>query len=241
MKLGAFFEKVLDRYVFNSEWRCLCCGSEIFSGHFCEECYSKLPFIDGAACNHCGRKTIAPEEYCTTCKNFLVSVDKGRSVFSYESPISGLIKKAKYDGQLYILDYFAQEMSALYLKNYFNADFLVFVPMTEKAKKARGYNQSEILAKKISEKTGVSVLDCIVKKKETERQATLNRAARLKNLKEAFKITDKKSVDGKNVVIVDDVTTTGATAEVIAERLKAAGAKRVYLITAASTPPIDKY
>ena len=117
----------------------------------------------------------------------------------------------------------------------------VYVPMTEKALKKRGYNQSKLLAEALSLKTEVPVLDCVVKVKETKRQATLKRGERLKNLKEAFRVCDKKAVKDKTIVLVDDVTTTGATAEVIAERLKSAGAKLVYLITVASTPPIDKY
>ena len=63
----------------------------------------------------------------------------------------------------------------------------------------------------------------------------------MENLKGAFKVTDRKGIKDKVVVIVDDVTTTGQTAEAVAERLKRAGAKTVYLITVASLPPDDKY
>ena len=156
-------------------------------------------------------------------------------------PISKLIKDAKYNNAIYVIDYFAKELSSVYFQNYFNADYLVFVPMTEDAKKKRGYNQSEILANKLSERINVPVLNCLKKVKKTERQATLGRAERLKNLNDAFRVINKKSVVGKSILIVDDVTTTGATAEVVASRLKKAGAKIVNLITVASTPPIDKY
>ena len=64
---------------------------------------------------------------------------------------------------------------------------------------------------------------------------------RLKNLDGAFRVFDKKSIAGKSVLIIDDVSTTGATAQVIAKRLKSAGAKIVNLLTVASTPPIDRY
>ena len=67
------------------------------------------------------------------------------------------------------------------------------------------------------------------------------KAERLKNLKDAFTLADKKVVKDKTIVIIDDVTTTGATAQTIAEKLKKAGAIKVYLLTVASTPPIDKY
>jgi competence protein ComFC len=113
--------------------------------------------------------------------------------------------------------------------------------MTEKSEKRRGYNQSKLLAEALSRFTEVPVFYGLIKKSETKRQVTLGRKERLKNLQDSFRVKDKKSVVDKTLVIIDDVTTTGATAEVIAEALKRAGAKTVYLITVASTPPIDKY
>ena len=236
--LGKFFRK----YFFNPKWRCLLCGREVFEGeNFCEKCYAKLPFNDGAICEHCGRKVIAFEPYCTTCKNVLISLDLCRSVFSYEKPISALIQKFKYGNGRYLADYFSECVANLYLKNYLNADGLLYVPMFEKDERKRGYNQSKLLAEKVSLKVNVPLIDCLKKIKETKRQATLSRLERLKNLDGAFRVTDKKSVKDKTLVLIDDVTTTGATAEVIASRLKKAGAKIVYLLTVASTPPIDKY
>ena len=242
MSVKTFLSRLLRLNFFYPKWRCLSCGKEIFDGkYFCKECEDKLPYNDGAICDHCGRKVIAPENYCTTCKNVLVSLDKCRSVFSYEPPISALIKKGKYYNAKYVYEYFCDTLYTAYLKNYFNADYVTYVPMTLKAQKKRGYNQSKLLAQGLSERTGVRLLDCLTKVKETKRQATLGRADRLKNLDEVFRVTDKKSVKDKTLVIVDDVTTTGATAQVIAERLKKAGALKVYLLTVASTPPIDKY
>lgn len=242
MRLKSFIAKFFKRYFFNSEWVCLSCGREIFGKEkFCEQCLSSLPLNDKHICGHCGRAVIASENYCTTCKNNIVHLDRCRSYFVYKKPVSDMIQRLKYNNQRYLVDYFADCLKMTYLHNYFNADYFAFVPMTEKAKKKRGYNQSQLLANALSQRTGVPVFDGIVKIKETKRQATLNRRERLKNLQEAFRIKDKKLIKEKTVVIIDDVTTTGATAEVIAERLKSAGAKQVYLITVASTSPIDGY
>ena len=237
-KLIGFFKK----YIFSAKWRCLSCGKEIFSDSgFCEECFKKLPFNVGYICDHCGRKVIAAEKYCSTCKGKLVAVDKARSVFSYEEPISDMIKRLKFGNQRFLVDYFSVQLSNIYFQNYFNADYLTFVPMTKKAQRKRGYNQGYLLAKAVSERVNVPVFCGIEKVKETKRQATLNRRQRMENLKGAFKVTDRKGIKDKVVVIVDDVTTTGQTAEAVAERLKRAGAKTVYLITVASLPPDDKY
>ena len=242
MKIKELFSNFLKKYFYNPHWRCLVCGEEVFENqNFCEKCKSTLPYNDKAICEHCGRAVVSFETYCSTCKNVLVDLDKCRSPFVYAPPISMLIKKAKYDRGIYLIDYFAEQLSLSYFQNYFNADYLVFIPMSEKAEKKRGYNQSKILAEKLSALINVPVLDCIKKTKETERQATLGRAERLKNLDGAFRVFDKKSVKDKSILIIDDVSTTGATAQVIAKRLKTAGAKIVNLLTVASTPPIDKY
>ncbi len=239
MRIKNFLSKVLDLIFFNKKWRCNNCGKEIFNGeYFCEQCKDKLPFNDGLICQHCGRKVEAPTDYCFTCKGVLTSVDKSRSVFVYEKPISQMISKAKYFGRKYYLDIFAEYLSNLYFKNYFNADLITFVPMTEKAQKKRGYNQSKILAEQLSKIVNVPVFYGLEKKKETERQATLNKEQRLKNLVDAYKITDKKSVKGKSVLIVDDVTTTGSTAEALSNKLKKAGATEVFLLTVASVPAL---
>ena len=242
MGIKDFFKKFFNKHVFNHKWQCLNCGREVFDkSNFCQDCYQILPFNDGYICGHCGRKVIAPENYCTTCKGKLVYLDKCRSCFSYEKPINNLIYKLKFGNGRYLVDYFADRMFLTYSQNYFNADVITFVPMTDKSLKKRGYNQSELLAKALSDKTLVPIIECVKKVKETKRQTKLSRAERIKNLTDAFRVSDKKLVKEKTVLIVDDVTTTGSTAEVIAERLKKAGAKQVYLITVASTPPIDKY
>ncbi len=240
------FKKVLSlffrKHVFNPEWQCVCCGAENFDGgYFCKDCLKTLSFNDKAICDHCGRKVIESEAYCSTCKEHMTSVDKARSVFNYQQPVSGLIQNLKYKNNRYLAEVFGDYLYVIYLKNYFNADYLCYVPMTKKAERKRGYNQSQLLAKGLSIKTGVPIGEFIIKAKETERQAKLNRKERLKNLNGAFKVTDKKSVKDKTILIVDDVSTTGSTAQAIAEKLKKAGAKTVYLLTVASTPPLDNY
>lgn len=242
MSFFASVKAFIRKYFFNPRWRCISCGREIFGDKpFCEKCESELPFNDKAICAHCGRAVIAPEEYCSTCKGIITDIDEGRSVFKYEPPVSALIKKAKYKNAKYLLPIFAEYLFFAYAARYSDSDLICFIPMTEKAKKKRGYNQSEIMAKELSVKSGVPVFYGIVKKHETPRQATLGREERLKNLTEAFSVTDKKAVNGKKIVIVDDVTTTGSTAQAMASKLKKYGAERVNLLTVASVAPPDGY
>ena len=171
----------------------------------------------------------------------MLNVDKARSAYDYLSPISNLIMQLKYFDRQFLADFFANELANLYRKNYFNADFICFVPMTDKAKRKRGFNQGELIANALSCKVGVPVKNILTKVKETPRQAKLSREQRLKNLKGCFKAQPKKEIDGKVILLVDDVLTTGATSETVAETLKKKGAKAVYLLTVASVTTKEGY
>ena len=235
---GRFFTKNL----YNHAWRCEICGKEKFDEDFlCEDCKKKLPYNNKYICFHCGRQTLEATQTCSTCGERLTAIDRGRSVFIYDGVIPQLIMRIKYYNKRYLLDFFVDKLAFLYLQNYLNADLVTYVPMSKKALEVRGYNQSELLAEKVAEKINLPLSHAVIKVKETKRQAKLKRKDRLKNLEGAFKVVDKKAVKDKAVVIIDDVTTTGATAQAVAESLKKAGAIKVYLLSVASTPPYDKY
>ncbi len=237
-KISAFFSK----YMFNAKWRCVHCNKEIFDGeYFCAECKKKLPYNNGVICQHCGRKLIRSQNYCTTCKGKLTDIDKSRSAYTYAPPISSLIKGMKYNNHRYLAKAFALDLARTYDENGFEVDFVLYVPATVSSVKKRGYNQAELLAKEFCSLTGLPLVECLCKVKETDRQAKLDKADRLKNLKGAFKITDKKLVEYKRILIIDDVTTTGSTSQMIASLLKKAKAEKVYLLSVASVPPKDGY
>ncbi len=245
MEKASFIKRLKNffrEHIFNPKWRCVNCGKEIFSGkYFCDECEGKLPIIDKYYCEHCGRKLKAPSSYCTSCKEKMLNVDKARSVYDYQKPISNLIMQLKYYDRRYLARFFGEELSSVYLKNYLNADYLCFIPMTEKSKKKRGFNQGELIANALSEKIDVPVKQVLIKTKDTPRQAKLSREERLKNLKGSFKATSKGEIEGKTFVVVDDVLTTGATGEAVAEILKKKGARTVYLLTVASVTSKEGY
>ena len=245
MKISKFLQKikaVLKAHLFNPRWRCNWCNKEIFNEeYFCEECLEKLPLIDKNYCQHCGRELKSNGEFCTSCKEYMISVDKARSVYSYKPPIDKMIKDLKYFGKKYLVEILSKDLANVYFKNYFNADFIVYIPMLEKAEKERGFNQSKLIAEALSEKIKVPIKEVIKKVKPTVRQSKLSRKERLKNLKGTFRLYNKKLIKDKAILIVDDVLTTGATSEVIGELLKKYGAKAVYLLTVASVPNKEGY
>lgn len=214
---------------------CSCCGRESFTGGIlCEKCLGKVERNDGYICEHCGIKTPLPEAYCDRCRNKLTSFDKARSVYLYGEVTAMLVQKLKYGGEKYLAEEFAKEIYKLFVSSVTHADGIVCVPMSEKREKSRGYNQSKLIAEKVAELSGAPFLDVTVKKKETESQVGKTYKERRKNLDGSFGVKNKSLVKDKRIIIVDDVSTTGTTADVLAAALKKAGAAEVIALTYAS-------
>ena len=227
--------KVLTKLFFQVNYTCNVCGKEIFNGeYFCKDCESVMPTIKKDKCDHCGRITNYAVTYCNSCIEKNINFDKARSVFDYEEPVNALIKTFKYNGKRYLAEAFANKLKSIYVNEFMTADVIVFVPMTEERLKERGYNQAELLAEELSDLINVPVSKTAIKKtRETPRQANLTKEERRNNLRKSFTVY-KKEVNGKNVLLVDDVLTTGATADILASALKKKGASTVTVLTVAS-------
>lgn len=227
-------QKFLKENIFNLKWTCNCCGCEIFNdSYFCSACENSFLNVKVDKCNHCGRRTYEAVLFCDSCTNKNLQFDTARSVYEYCEPINSLIKAFKYDGKKYLAEVFASKMLNVLLSNFSDANLITFVPMTKSREATRGYNQSELLANELSLLTGIEVKETALKKYETKRQANLSAKERKINLKNSFKVL-KSVVKDKNVLIIDDVLTTGYTADVLAEGFKKAGANYVYVLTIAS-------
>ena len=214
-------KQLLKRIFYPKDLTCSVCKRESFSSDWlCDGCKSIMPLNNKSICGHCGRATPYAVEYCDYCKDKQTYVDTARSVYEYEYPLNVLVRRLKYSGEKYLAEAFANEMQHLYFKSIGYADCIVCVPMTDKRKKERGYNQSEELAKALSKLIEVPILkDVLVKTKDTDSQVGLERRERLKNVRGSISVRGRALIKNKRVLIVDDVMTTGATLEVIAEKL----------------------
>jgi ComF family protein len=217
---------------FPNNLTCDICGTEVFDGNtLCEECKQSIEFNNGHTCPICGRKT-TESGICLECKALAPKYKRATSALVYREGTVKLIYKYK-SGCGYLKDYFA-ELIAPKCDVFADADGISFVPMTKRAEYDRGYNQSELIAKELSKKLGLPLLKGAIKKtKESAEQKTLTRREREKNLAKCFK-ADKKVVAGKKIIVVDDVMTTGATADEVTGALLKAGAAAVYFTTIAS-------
>ncbi len=161
------------------------------------------------------------------------SCDRGFSLCIYDDVMRKLIYRFKYAGRREYGDALGHLMGRRYKKMIERAgvDGIVPVPLHEKRFKKRGYNQSELLAKGISEICDVPYYpDYVLRVKNTAPMKTLSGKMRQNNLKKAFKI-GQNDVKLKKVVVVDDIYTTGSTVEAVAHVLKEAGVKKVYFLT----------
>ncbi len=225
------FKSILDA-LFPENFTCEICGKEVFDGQrLCGDCKATVTFNDEKTCPKCGRKTNLGE-LCMECKYKAPLYDKAVSALVYDGGAKKLVIDFK-NSKPYLKEYFADLLKDKCAK-FSDADGIVAVPMTEKSRRKRGYNQSELLAKALSKKLGVPFIKRAIEKiKQTEWQKSLSKSEREQNLKGCFK-ADRNLVAGKNLIVVDDVMTTGATADAICQELKKRGAAKVYFAAVAS-------
>ncbi len=225
--------KFLKENIFPSNLTCDVCGTEIFDGeNICPDCKKTVTVNDGATCPVCGRKTFRPE-ICLECKEQVPKFARAVSALVYDEGAVALVAKFKKGGA-YLKDYFAELLCGK-LSELPAFDRIVYVPLTKKSERIRGYNQSSLLAKAISVRTGIPVIEGALKKvKATVEQKNLSKSERTKNLKGSFKAEKRSAIKDKRLLLVDDVLTTGATADEACRILLAAGAAKVFLATATS-------
>ena len=134
---------------------------------------------------------------------------------------------------------FAREMAQLYAEAGWKAEIVVCAPTSRKTLRRRGYNQAEKLARRTAKELKLPfVQDALKKKRGVRSQVGLNAQQRIENMQGAV-LPGKHAgaVEGKSVLLIDDVLTTGSTAEACAKALREAGAKELYLLTAARRDP----
>ena len=227
----------VKKVIFNRKLTCNICGREIFDGgNFCDECLKTIKRNDGHICDHCGAPLPYPAAFCDSCANRNLSFSFMRSAFVYTGGVKRVITGLKYGGKLYLSDVLAEEIFDLYLKTGYSADIVAYVPMVKSRERKRGYNQSEAIADGFCRLAGLPLaVGAIEKKENSASQVGLTRDERRRNLEGSFRIADKSVFKGKKVVLIDDVATTGSTAEVISALVARAGAADIAVFTAAVT------
>jgi len=205
----------------------------------CGECLARLAPQAGVCCARCGRflDTPAEDALCGRCLDRAPAYAVHRSCGAYGGTLKDVILLFQYRRYAPLsrsLARYAEACLGADARLWPGVDGLVPVPLHPARRRERGFNQSRLLARDLARLRNVEVLGgCLVKTRNAPAQAGLRAADREKNVRSAYAVRRSGRVRGKTLVLVDDVTTTGATLRECARVLMAAGAKEVRAITLA--------
>lgn len=206
-----------------------------------------LSLIYPATCGFCNK--ICKDYICKKCeielKKFKIDLitkpknkyfDECFYLFKYQGQIRHIIIDYKFQEKSYLYKTFSKiilknKKACGFLKKY---DIIVAVPIHKKRKNKRGYNQTELITRDIAKKINIEFKsNLLIKSKNTIPQSKLNKIDRIKNVQNAFLVNKKIDIKNKNIVIIDDIYTTGSTLNECSKILKHAGANKIGIFTIA--------
>ena len=240
---GMVVEIVLD-FIFPEKLYCISCGNLITKETpfgLCAECSEDISWIRENACFRCGRETGKTNMFCTCCRDRAEHsyIDRGFLCVNYREIEKMIVRRLKYSAQPYLAKQIAEIMYAKLSACDVSVDILVAVPMHKKRKSRRGYNQADLISKYLAKLMNMMfVKDAIIRTIDTKPMSDLDASERRINVESAFILNAdsrwSEYIKDKSVLLIDDVYTTGNTAEACAKILKGAGAKKVYFCAFAS-------
>jgi competence protein ComFC len=206
----------------------------------CQKCESKLVFLKGDICRICGRSfSLFPEQYrqsdcCYDCirweedDEWAGVLQQNRSLYVYNDFLKEVIAKLKYSGDAELVKAFHSIANSNFKVNY-QGSILVPIPLSEERHYERGFNQAEIFARGLN----LSVALLLIRTTHEEKQSKKTRNERMEKKSNPFEVITSDKISGRQIVLVDDVYTTGSTLRYAAKVLLAAGAEKVSSITIA--------
>ena len=245
--LAARFSRALD-------WlyppRCRSCRERIFGqdeDYFCRSCREKIRLISHPLCSTCGRPfldTRGEDHLCGACLAHPPCFQKARAWACYPGeeneghPLREVVQRFKYGRKVSLGKplgrLMARGCSGLFFESHF--DLVIPVPLHPKRLRWRGFNQAVILAREVGRLWRLPMDPfLLLRSRETPPQTQLSEEERKKNMRRAFSLNPAKPVDGKRLLLVDDVYTSGATVNECSRTLIRAGAKEVCVLTLART------
>lgn len=220
---------------------CSICGKKSEDIYLCEDCISAMPKMKLPLCPQCGQEqedSVGSRDNCPECLGLLAHYDFARSLFKRDDHIRQLILGLKYGHQAQLahtlaslLPRLAEQNPELNQKDW----FITFVPMTYSRTMKRGYNQSQELAKTYAKSMQCELVSLLKREKDDKTHTLMTRKERLSHAHIVYKLDPKKKniakYKGKKILLIDDVFTTGATAQACAKQLRKTGFSRIGILT----------
>jgi len=228
LRSGKLIELAVDSFF---PRRCVGCGKA--GGFLCRECLGKLPRLVPPLCPRCGRPQ-ASGIVCPSCRKRQTEIDGVRSPFRFDEVVREAIHQLKYRNLKAISPCLAELLADYLRSNPLPGEALVCVPLHPRRLRERGYNQCSLLARELGRRIDLPVIeDCLIRVKQAQPQVrAVDVEERRRNVADAFVCCDEK-VSGKQIILIDDVCTSGATLESCAAALKNKGATSVWGLTLA--------
>lgn len=212
---------------------CCFCG-KVSRNPICKECEEKVTYIQEPICKKCGKPIRYEEkEYCGDCADADLHYEQGRSIWLHSGNVRWSIYQFKYHNRRIYGRFYAQELFRLYADwiQKWKIDVIIPIPLHHRRQRKRGYNQAELVARHLGKLTHIRVdTKSVIRVHHTKPQKELSQKERQKNLKTAFRVT-KRWKTGQNVLLIDDIYTTGSTINSVAKVLKEKGAHKVFFLT----------
>ena len=209
----------------------------------CLSCWSDIRPIPPPFCRRCGLpydSFIPPEtaHLCSACHRKPPPFETARSLALYDGTIREVLHLFKYDRRPEIGAILGKLMAIYFetVRGPARPDAIVAVPLHRARKRKRGYNQAEILARAVGKSLRIPrIRGCLARSRAVPPQTGLSRFERRKNVRNSFRVRRPGRLQGKSILLVDDILTTGATITECASTLHRAGTSRVLILTAART------
>jgi ComF family protein len=217
---------------------CLACGS-VAGGlglGLCAACLRRLREAPQPACNVCGR-AVPGGQRCGQCLDRDVGYRRLLAGWLYTAPCDRVLTALKFRGLEYLGADLARRLARRFRGDLTRCDLVVAIPLHWSRRLRRGYNQAERLASPLARELGLPLVPALRRRRRTRPQTSLGRGERLAALTGAFVLGRQAArLGGAEVILVDDVATTGATLAAAAATLLAAGARGVTALVAARVP-----
>lgn len=241
-------KQIALQWLFPENLTCNACSCELppYSERpLCETCASDIHPMSSKICQKCGRNIELTyqqhEDYyfkCKECQEQFVYFQKHRAYGEYDGTLKVLLMGLKYKNQRYQSRYLGDLLCELIRSDQTlqTFDYIVPVPVHFTRRWSRGYNQAELLAQVISRQMAPKAYcDALVRKRQTQKLKNLGKSSRKNMLEQAFFLNKrmKQDLKGKNILLVDDIYTTGATLNACSKVLYECGCEQIQCVTVA--------
>ena len=219
---------------------CTLCGGRTRAGEYlCEQCEAKAMRIVAPFCQRCSEPfegAITTAFTCANCTHRTIYFDAAVAAYRGRGIVRQIIHDFKYGHQVHLRHLVARWLFAAFNDERLSGrrfDIIVPVPLHPTRRRERGFNQASLIAGLLSARIAIPCKAVLERVRYTTTQTALDRAERIENLRNAFRLRKNGDVRGLHVLLIDDVLTTGSTLSECARVLKRAGAISVYAATAA--------